>query len=118
MKTLTFTAIAETAYGKSITPITYAGEYTAFDTIDELKAANEYPSAAEIVKFVNAQRKANARQKALNVALDAAGIIKPTLENDEQLRLREMFKILSAAGKSETEARSIASVTLGIEWAE
>jgi hypothetical protein len=118
MKTLTFTAIAETAYGKAIEPIKYTGSFDAFDSIVELKAANEFPNDAEIVKLVNNQRKANARQKALNVALDAAGIIKPTLENDEQLRLREMFKILQAAGKSEAEARQIASVTLGIEWAE
>ena len=119
MKTLTFDAIAETAYGKTLdAPITYNGTYDAFDSIDELKAANEYPTATEVVKFVNAQRKANARQKALNTALDAAGIIKPNLENDEQLRLREMVKILVAAGKSDTEARQIASITLGIEWAE
>lgn len=119
MKTLTFTAIAETAYGKSIEPIKYEGSFVSFEDIAEVRTANEYPSDAEVVKFVNAQRKANSRQKALNTALDAAGIIKPNLENDEQLRLKEMFKVLKADGKkSDEEARSIASTVLGIQWAE
>jgi hypothetical protein len=85
---------------------------------EEMREKNAYPTDAVILKLVNAQRKANARQKAMQAAWDAAGLIKPTLENDEQLRLKGMFKILIAAGKDEAEARTIASATLGIEWAD
>lgn len=119
MKTEKFNGTIEQAYGKTLeTPISYEAEYNLFESPAEMKSANEWPSDTDIVKFKNAQSKANARQKATVAALDAAGIIKPTLENDEQLRLREMSKILIAAGKSESEARALASATLGIEWAE
>jgi hypothetical protein len=118
MKKETFSGTIEQAYGKSLdTAISYEAEYNLFESAAELRQANEWPSDSDIVKFKNAQAKANARQKATVAALDAAGIIKPTLENDEQLRLREMVKILVAAGKSEAESRTLASATLGIEWA-
>ena len=119
MKTETFTGTIEQAYGKTLaTPISYNAEYELFESAAELRSKNEWPSDSDIVKFKNAQVKANARQKATVAALDAAGIVKPTLENDDQLKLREMVKILVAAGKSDAEARTLASATLGIEWAE
>lgn len=119
MKTMTFEAVAESAYGKKLaSPIKYSGEYEAYLNMTEIMDKNDFPKDQEIVDFRNTQRKANARQKALQTALDAAGIIKPTLENDEQMRLQNMFKILVAAGKSEAEAKAIAAATLGVEWAE
>jgi hypothetical protein len=118
MKTIKFSGISENAYGKAITPLKYETAYDAYEGISEVRAANDYPSDADVVKFLNAQRKANARQKAMQAAWDAAGLIKPTLENDEQLRLKSMFKILVAAGKSESEAKTLASATLGIEWSK
>jgi hypothetical protein len=119
MKRETFKGTIESAYGKPLeTPISYEAAYELFENPSEMRSAGEWPSDSDIVKFKNAQAKANARQKATVAALDAAGIIKPTLENDEQLRLREMFKILKAAGKSDDEARNIASVTLGLDWEE
>ena len=114
-----FEGTIENAYGKALaTPLAYQAEYEKLDSIVEVKAANEYPKDTDVVNFVNARRKAAARQKAMNAALAAAGIVAPTLENDDQLKLREMVKILRAAGKAETEARSIASVTLGIAWVD
>jgi hypothetical protein len=79
---------------------------------------NEYPKDSEIVTFVNARRKASARQKAMQAAVDAAGIVKPTLENDAQLRLKNIAKSLVAGGKSEAEAREIASTITGEVWAD
>jgi hypothetical protein len=117
MKREKFSGTIEQAYGKPLaTAISYEAEYDLFENISEVRSANEYPSDSDVVKFLNAQKKANARQKATVAALDAAGIVKPTLENDSQFRLREMVKILVAAGKSEDEARTLASATLGIEW--
>ena len=120
MKSETFGGVIENAYGKPLPEaLKYEASFDAFENIDEVKASNEYPKDSEIVDFLNAKRKANARQKGMQAALDAAGIVKPTLENDEQLRLREMVKvILSGGNKSEQEARAIASATLGIQWAE
>lgn len=109
----------ESAYGKSLEkPISFSGSFNAYTDIGEVRAANDFPSDKEIVDFRNAQRKATEVQKARTAALDAAGIIKPTLENDAQLRLRGMYKILRAAGKSHDEARSMAAANLNEEWAD
>lgn len=117
MKVVKFSGTLESAYGKALpTPLAYDAEFSLYENPAELRAAGGWPNDATIVKFVNAQAKANARQKATVATLEAAGIVKPTIENDDQMKLREMAKILVAAGKSDDEARNIASVTLGIEW--
>jgi hypothetical protein len=116
MKTVKFSGVSEKAYKKPITPLKYEAEFQAFENIGEVRQQNAFPSDSLVVKLINRQNKANARAKAMQAAWDAAGLIKPTLENDEQLRLTGMFKILVAAGKSEDEAKAIASATLGIEW--
>lgn len=119
MKTETFEAVAEQAYGKKLdTPIKYSGSFEKYENINEVRAANDLLKDDEQVKVRNAERKSTARQAALTAALTAAGIEKPTIENDEQLRLTKMYDILIAAKKSHDEARAIASATLGIEWAE
>ncbi len=119
MVTEKFEGVIENAYGKKLdTPIKFEGTYDAFESYDEVKSKNELPKDSEITDFVNNRRKANARQKSMQAALDAAGIVKPTLENDAQLRLREMYKVLVAGGKSEAEARTLAAATLGTDWAE
>lgn len=117
MKNETFEGVMENAYGKPLpTPIKFAGDYPAFEGIVEVREANAYPKDAEIVDFVNNRAKANARQKAMQAALDAAGIVRPTLENDSQLRLKKMYDILVANGSSHDEARAIAASTLKLEW--
>ncbi len=119
MKTVTFAAVAENAYGRKLqTPVKYSGEFLAYESIEEVRAGNDLLTDDEIVDFRNTQRKNNARQKSLQAALDAAGIVKPTLENDPQLRLKQMYTVLIASGKSEAEARTLASTTLGVDWSE
>lgn len=119
MKAETFKGTIESAYGKPVSPaLKFEGEYQAFETVPELREKNEYPSDEELVAFVNNKRKANARQKSMQAALDAAGYEKPTLETDAQLQLRTLYKVFIAAGKPEAEARALASSTLGVEWAE
>ena len=119
MENKSATATAATAYGKKLdSPINYEFSWKAYENIDEVKAANDTLTDDEIVKVRNTERQQNARQKALTAALDAAGIVKPNLENDEQLRLREMFKVLMSSKRyDEATARNLASQTLGIEWA-
>lgn len=113
-------SVAETAYGKKLeTPIPYDYKFTAYETIDEVKAANDMLTDDETIKVRNTERLSKARQAALAAAFTAAGIVKPTIENDEQLRLREMFKVLQASKRYTDEAaRELASNTLGIAWAE
>lgn len=119
-KTIDFTAVAEKAYKKTLeTPIPYSGNYSAYTDIAEVRAANDMPSDAEVLKFRNTERKTKARQAALTAALDAAGIVKPTEENDDQLRLKNMFKTLMSSKRyTEAQARELAATTLGVAWDE
>jgi len=115
---------AKTAYGKVLaTPLTYEYKWTAYETDEELVAAKDELTLEEQRKTRNTERQNNARQKALQAALDAAGIVKPTAENDPQIGLRDMFKTLQTAKLadgsrrySDEEAKSIAATTLGVEW--
>jgi LPS O-antigen subunit length determinant protein (WzzB/FepE family) len=110
---------AKTAYGKTLdAPISYEYKWSTYANITELRDAKDELTDDEQVKVRNTERQNNARQKALQAALDAAGIVKPTIENDEQLRLRDMFKVLMSSKKyTEEAARELAASTLGLEWA-
>jgi hypothetical protein len=119
VKKVAFDGVMENAYGKPVTPaLPYAGSFMAYENVTEIKDRNDYPSDDEIIAFRNNQRKANERQKAMTAVLDAAGYVKPTLENDQQLQLRSMYKVFIAAKKTPEEARALASSTLGVEWAD
>lgn len=110
---------ALTAYGKKLeAPIQYDYKWTNYVSFDELSEAKDELTNAEQVKIRNTERQNNARQKALTAALEAAGIVKPTIENDDQLRLRETFKNLMSSKKyTEEAARELAAQVLGLEWA-
>lgn len=130
MKTLTVKGTTEKAHGKKLTDLMlkdgtqntvgslkFEGTYEAYENYAEVVAANDLPSNEDVVKFRNATRKINARSKALTTALDNAGIVKPTLENDDQLKLQTMFDVfMSIKGTTKEEAREKASAALGIEW--
>ena len=115
MKTETFKGVMENAYGKQLPQaVKFEGTFDAFESIEEVRAKNEFPSDDEVVNFVNNRRKANARQKSMADALEAAGIEKPTLENDKDLQLKTLIKTLVASGKTETDATQVAKSLLGI----
>lgn len=120
METKTATATAATAYGQPINPpLKYDYSWEIYTSKDELVAAKDELTLDEQVKVRNSEHQTAARQKAQQAAYDAAGIVKPTIETDDQLRLREFFKILMSSKKySEQEARTLAAGTLGIDWAE
>lgn len=115
MKTETFTSEAASGRGKTFdTPLQYGGEFSTYETPDEIRQANDWPNDKEILEYRNTQRKLAARNKALNAALDEAGIEKPSITNSESLRLAGMVKILVASGMSQEEATDTAKATLKI----
>lgn len=126
MTNKTGTSVANTAHRKTLaTPITYNYKWVEFDTEEELVAAKEEMTLEEQRKARNTDRLNNARTKALTAALDAAGIVKPTAENDPQVALKDMFKTLQTAKLpdgtrryTDEQAREIASTNLGTEWEE
>jgi hypothetical protein len=114
-------AEAKVAYGRTLDePITYAYKWTEYPDPATLAEHKDELTLEEQVKVRNVERQGKARQAALTAALDAAGIKKPTIETDEQLRLREMFKVLmSTKLYTEEKARELASQNLGgVAWAE
>lgn len=115
MKTETLKGTMENAYGQPLpTIIAYKGEFESFTSLDEIPA-NEKPGDEDILAFVNNKRKANARQKFMNEALQAAGIQKPTLEDNPDLQVSTMVKALVASGKYDKDAaEKIARQTLGL----
>jgi hypothetical protein len=113
MKTEKLTGTMETAYGKKLdTPIKYEGTFEAYENVGEVKAANDMPSDDEVVSFRNTQKRNNQRQKLMQEALDNAGIKKPTLENSEELRIKNIVDSLVAKGKSVEEATATALAIL------
>lgn len=114
MKNETFDGTISSAWGTPVKPaLTFSGTFQAYEKVDEIRAANDWPSDDEVLKMRNTERKANARQQAMVAALEAAGYKKPTLE-DENVRVREMVKIFVAAGNSEEVALQKAKAALGI----
>lgn len=122
MKTEKFSGSIENAYGKPLpSPVNFEGNYEAYESIDEIRSANDFPSNDDVVDFVNNKRKASARQKAMQSALDAAGYEKPTLETDEDLQVATIVKALLARrdkdGKpvhTKESATQTARATLGL----
>lgn len=132
MKTKKVSGKAAAAYGKPLhvldnesgtklakgTELEFAGTYTEYETAPELRGAGQWPTDDKIVMWYNASARNNARNKAQTAAFDAAGIIKPTIENDPLLRLRDMMKILIASGQTEDEAKDNAAAMLKIDLSE
>lgn len=115
MKVTSFKGVIENAYGKPLpTPLKYQGDFEELEKGDEIPA-KEQPDADELLSYVNNKRKSNARQKAMQASLTAAGIEKPTLENPEE-QFKQMVKILTTAGKDEATAKQIANSTLGTSY--
>jgi len=113
MKTESFAGKAESAYGQNLSkPVAFSGTFEAFETYAEVEAAKELLSNDEVVKVVNTKRKMSAVNSARQSALDAAGIVKPTLEGNRDLQIAGIVKSLVAAGQSEDEARATAEALI------
>lgn len=120
MKEFTKNTSTSRAYNKDLaTPVPFTFKWKIYETEDEMVAAGAQMSLKQQRIAVNAAAKQTARQAALTEALTAAGIVRPTIENDDQLRLKNMYTVLMSSKRySEDEARELAANTLGIEWAE
>ena len=113
VKTVEFDGVMENAYGKELeTALSFDGSYEHILNFESIPA-KELPDNDDLLTLVNNKRKANARQKAMQAVLDNAGIKKPTLENDRDLQIRTMVKVLVATGKTEAVARQIAETAIG-----
>jgi hypothetical protein len=110
MKAETFKGSVESAYGNPLpSPVKFEGSFDAFENYDEMKAANELPSNDEVLQFVNAKRKNNARQKAMTDALTAAGITKPD-PNDPAVVAARMLKDIEKLDMPDDQKAMIAAV--------
>lgn len=110
-----FDGVMENAYGKALpSPIKYSASYEKLLSYDAIPA-KELPDHDDILDVVNNARKANARQKAMQAALDAAGIVKPTLETSVDLQVSNIVKSLLAAknadGSSKYLSKDVAEAT-------
>ena len=114
MKTETFKGEVGSAYGETLpSPVAFSGSFEAFESYSEVQSANELPTNDEIVAFVNAKRKANARAKATTAALEAAGISKPDPNSPAVLRSNMIKNLMKAKSLSESDATQIVDGLLG-----
>lgn len=110
-----------TAFTKKLdTPLPYTFKYTVYENTDELVAAKDELTLEEQVKVRNAERAANARNKAMNAAILLAGHVKPTIDNDQYTRLMTVYKgIASAKVHTKEKAMELAAMSIGLAaWPE
>lgn len=106
-KTETGKATVATAFGETLPKaIEYTFSYVALENVEQVRQAEEFPTDEDIVEYVNNKRKANARQKALLDALEAAGYKKPS---SAMSPWDKMVKLLTANGRTQSEAEQIAT---------
>lgn len=114
MKAETFKGEVASAYGEVLPKaIPFSGSFDAFESYDEVKSANELPSNDEVLGFVNAKRKANARSKATIAALEAAGISKPDPNSPEVLKSNMIKNLMKMKSLDEATATQIVNGLLG-----
>ncbi len=118
-------ATAKTAYGVKIAPLTYSFGWNEFTTKDEAVSLDKWPSDDDILKRLNEDAKANASSTERNKAFELAGFVKPTAENSDDIRIKDMVKTMLTSklpnGQprfTPEQARKIAADTLGIELTE
>lgn len=115
MKTEKISGTMEKAYGSNLpSAIPYEGTFETYETVSEVRSANDMPNDEEVVTIRNQQRRNNARQKFMQAALDAAGVKKPTLDTSLELRVKNIVDSLVANGKSREKALEIAFAALDL----
>lgn len=118
MTTEKFAGTISSAYGQPLAKsLKFSGTYEAYATIEELQAEKDDLTDHERLEYRNNQKKANARQKAMQVVLDVAGVQKPTLE-DPEVALKNMIRAMVAQGHSEARATQICTAALSAPKSE
>lgn len=105
--------------------LSYSGPVDIYTGYAEVAAANDLPNNDEVVRFKNAQRVANKRQKLVSdvIAAEAEAFAKanpgvvnpyvePTTENSPKVRWTNIFEALTSHGKSREDAATIATAAL------
>jgi hypothetical protein len=116
-------ATARQAYGKKLPkPITHSFKYMAFETLDEIRAAGKEMKDSDILDFWNNKAMLSARSESQTETFKKHNVVKPTLENSEELRLKSVVAALVVARgpdgelmyPNEDAARKQAAQMLGI----
>lgn len=110
------------------TELKYVGEFDAYGedkknytdadwdaAYDEMVKAGVTVSKEDMVKAVNNRNKATARSKGMQIAADAAGLVKPDIETDRELQIAAIVKGLAGKKLTPEAARARAIALLDAE---
>lgn len=93
----------KSAWGTPIDEATYDFEWFDYEKFEDVPPSS-LPDKAEQLKWVNDKAKSAARQKRQDEYLVSLGHVKPTLQNNEDKRVRQIAAALVAGGWSEEDA--------------
>jgi hypothetical protein len=93
----------KSAWGQAVEEVTYDFEWFDYEKFEDVPPSS-LPDKAEQLKWVNDKAKSAARQKKQDEALVDAGHVKPTLQNNEDKRVKQIAAALVAGGWSEEDA--------------
>jgi len=125
MTTKSETSSFSTFYGTKLpAAVSFDYTWTEYPDTDAMVAAKAELTLEEQLKVVNTDRQIAARAAALTIAQKNAGLVKPTAENNDQVRLKELYKNLQTAKVNgvrkytDAEAREVASTVSGVAWVD
>lgn len=121
MKTETRTGTCGSARGVTFSPVLeFTFDVNLFENVEEFKTKGKPLSDAEQMKYRNAEEITRSRQAAQNALLDSMGIEKQDINNNDQIRLRDMVKNLMSSPKWQALGREAAieraEETLEVKW--
>lgn len=109
MKTETKTGNFSSARGQTFSPaVEFTFDVALFENVEEFKAKGKPLTDAEQMKYRNAEEVTRCRQAAQNAKLDEMGIEKQDINNNDQIRLRDMVRNLMSSPKYKELGREAA----------
>jgi hypothetical protein len=114
--TKAFKGSCASAWGKPIDKFDFDFSATQYATYQDMVDAGDLFKESQLLTLKNAELKNAARAKEQEERLKALGHVKPTTENNEQLRLRNMYVLLRQSGKAHDEAVTMSATLVGINW--
>lgn len=109
MKTETKTGNFSSARGQTFDPpVEFTFTVNLFENVAEFEQKGKLLSVQEQMKYRNAEEVTRARQAAQNAKLDEMGIEKQDINNNDQLRLKDLVKNLMSSPKYKDGPRSAA----------
>jgi hypothetical protein len=106
MKKVTKSSEIGTVLGQTQkTPIKFSYEFEAFESVNEIREAGEWPNEKEVLDYANAKRERSALSSARNTAMeDVASKIRETRE----YKVSQFVAAAVAAGMTREAAQAIA----------